>query len=101
MWWQAADNAARQRELQLLSEIEALERMVLVKLKRREVKLEESTHTNQNGIGGNWLTVVYRDIQPGDEAHAIADHPKVSAISWSHALHDRDAAIAAHVKQGV
>ena len=27
-------------------------------------------------------------------------HPKVSALSWSHALHDRDAAIAAQAKQG-
>lgn len=82
------DLAARQREMQLLGEIEALE------------QLEESTHTTKNGMGGNWLTVVYRDIQPGDEAHAIAEHPKASALSWSHALHDRDAALAAQVKQG-
>lgn len=27
-------------------------------------------------------------------------HPKVSALSWSHALHDRDAAPAAQAKQG-
>ena len=27
-------------------------------------------------------------------------HPKVSALSWSHALHDRDAALAAKAKQG-
>ena len=27
-------------------------------------------------------------------------HPKVSALSWSHALHDRDAALAAQSKQG-
>ena len=27
-------------------------------------------------------------------------HPKVSALSWSHALHDRDAALAAQAKQG-
>ena len=48
----------------------------------------------------NWLTVVYRDIQPGDESRAIGEHPKVSALSWSHALHDRDAALAAKAKQG-
>ena len=90
------DMAARQREMQLLGEIEALERVALNALKQ----LEESTHTTKNGMGGNWLTVVYRDIQPGDEARAIAEHPKVSALSWSHALHDRDAALAAQAKQG-
>ena len=52
-----------------------------------------------NCKGDKWLTVVYRDIQPGDEAHAIAGHPKASALSWSHALHDRDAALAAQAKQ--
>ena len=31
------DNAARQREMQLLSEIEALERLTLANLKQREV----------------------------------------------------------------
>ena len=53
-----------------------------------------------NCKGGNWLTVVYRDIQPGDEARAIVEHPKASALSWSHALRDRDTAIAAQAKQG-
>ena len=53
-----------------------------------------------NCKGGKWLTVVYRDIQPGDESRTIVEHPKVSALSWSHALHDRDAAIAAQAKQG-
>ena len=51
-----------------------------------------------NCKGGKWLTVVYRDIQPGDEARTIGEHPKVSALSWSHALHDRDAALAAKAK---
>ena len=50
--------------------------------------------------GGKWLTVVYHDIQPGDESRTIGEHPKVSALSWSHALHDRDAALAAQAKQG-
>lgn len=53
-----------------------------------------------NCKSGNWLTVVYRDIQPGYEARAIVEHPKASALSWSHALHDRDAALAAQAKQG-
>lgn len=47
-----------------------------------------------------WFTVVYRDISPGDEARLLAEHPKASAMSWSHALHDRDAALAAKAKQG-
>ena len=65
-----------------------------------------ATYPTQQGLelanckGGKWLTVVYRDIQPGDEARAIGEHPKVSALSWSHALHDRDAALAAKAKQG-
>lgn len=53
-----------------------------------------------NCKSGNWLTVVYRDIRPGDEARTIGEHPKVSALSWSHALNDRDAALAAQAKQG-
>ena len=53
-----------------------------------------------NCKGGKWLTVVYHDIQPGDESRTIGEHPKVSALSWSHALHDRDAVIAAQAKQG-
>ena len=65
-----------------------------------------STQPTQQGLdlanckGDKWLTVVYRDIQPGDESRTIGEHPKVSALSWSHALHDRDAALAAKAKQG-
>ena len=65
-----------------------------------------ATYPTQQGLelanckGGKWLTVVYRDIQPGDESRTIGEHPKVSAMSWSHALHDRDAALAAKAKQG-
>ena len=65
-----------------------------------------ATHPTQQGLelanckGGKWLTVVYRDIQPGDESRTIGEHPKVSALSWSHALHDRDAALAAKAKHG-
>lgn len=39
-----------------------------------------------------WFTVIYKDISPGDEARLLGEHPKASAMSWSHALHDRDAA---------
>jgi len=45
-----------------------------------------------------YLTVVYRGVEAGDEARVICDHPKVSAVSWSHALDDRDAALAAAPK---
>ena len=46
------------------------------------------------------LTVVYRDISPGDEARLLAEHPKASAMSWSHAIRDRDAARAVLAKWG-
>ena len=65
-----------------------------------------ATQPTQQGLdlanckGDKWLTVVYRDIQPGDESRTIGEHPKVSALSWSHALNDRDAALAAQAKQG-
>ena len=105
--------AARQRELQLLGEIEALERLALRVLKQlgeeaapqaAVPKIDRESAAEKIAIEvadncGNWLTVVYRDIQPGDEARAIAEHPKASALSWSHALHDRDAALAAQAKQ--
>ena len=106
--------AARQREMQLLGEIEALERLALNVLKQlgeeaapqaavpkidRESAAEKIAIEEADNCG-NWLTVVYRDIQPGDEARAIAEHTKASALSWSHALHDRDTAIAAQAKQG-
>lgn len=45
--------------------------------------------------GGRWLTVVYRDIAAGQEARELGEHPKACALSWSHALNERDAAIAA------
>ena len=45
-----------------------------------------------------WLTVVYRGVEAGDEAKVICEHPKVSAMSWSHAIDDRDAALAAAPK---
>jgi len=37
-----------------------------------------------------YLTVVYRDVEPGVEAGALLDYPKMSASSWSHALYERD-----------
>lgn len=45
--------------------------------------------------GGRWITVVYRDIAAGQEARELGEHPNVCAMSWSHALNERDAAIAA------
>ena len=108
------DLAARQREMQLLGEIEALERLALNVLKQlgeeaapqaAVPKIDRESAAEKIAIEvadncGNWLTVVYRDIQPGDEARAIVEHPKASALSWSHALRDRDTAIAAQAKQG-
>jgi len=36
-----------------------------------------------------YLTVVYRDIAPGsEEIKDLVYHPKLTACSWSHALHD-------------
>ena len=37
---------------------------------------------------GKYLTVVYRDLIPGDEVGAILDHPKAVIMSWSNAVHD-------------
>ena len=36
-----------------------------------------------------WLTVVYRDLDE-KEAQELVNHKKSSALSWSHAIHDRD-----------
>ena len=110
----AYDLAARQQKMQLLGEIEALERLALNVLKQpgeeaapqaAVPKIDRESAAEKIAIEvadncGNWLTVVYRDIQPGDEARAIVEHPKASALSWSHALRDRDTAIAAQAKQG-
>ena len=50
---------------------------------------------------GLYLTIVYRDVQPGPECTDICRHPKVSAVSWSHAIDDRNAARAALVEPAV
>jgi hypothetical protein len=39
---------------------------------------------------GQFLTVVYKDVVPGDEVGTLHDHPKCVALSWSNALHDVD-----------
>jgi len=39
---------------------------------------------------GQFLTVVYKDVVPGDEVGALHEHPKACAMSWSNALHDVD-----------
>ena len=51
--------------------------------------------------GGLYLTIVYRDVQPGPECTDICRHPKVSAVSWSHAIDDRNATRAALVEPAV
>ena len=48
--------------------------------------------TDSGPISRQWLTVVYQNVEAGDEVRQICTHPKVSAMSWSHAIHDRDAA---------
>jgi hypothetical protein len=35
-----------------------------------------------------YFTVVYKDVQPGDEPRAIGAHPKAVAFSWSHAINE-------------
>lgn len=49
----------------------------------------------EGGDAVGWFTVVYRGIRLGDEAKALGDHPKACILSWSNAVHDRDAARAA------
>ena len=51
--------------------------------------------TNQQGAPealrrAQYLTVVYRDIKPGDEARELLMHPKTTAASWSHVMNERD-----------
>lgn len=38
-----------------------------------------------------YMTLVYKNIQPGDEARALGEHPKVSALAWGHLVDDRAA----------
>jgi len=47
---------------------------------------------------GFYFTVVYKDVRPGPEAGEIGKNPKCVAMSWSHALHDRDDALDSAVK---
>ena len=71
LWWQAADNAARQREMQLLIEIEALERLALANLKQREaaqaqrVPLSDAEICDALGIDGSdeWTYTVARAVE--------------------------------------
>lgn len=44
----------------------------------------------------DYLTVVFRGVTR-DEAESLIFHPKMSASSWSHAIQDRDAAMAASI----
>ena len=45
-----------------------------------------------------YFTAVYRGVKTGDEAEEIGKHSKCIAMSWSHALHDRDDALDSVVK---
>lgn len=40
-------------------------------------------------MSDSFLTVVFRDLTQ-DEVSELAYHPKVSALSWSHAIDERD-----------
>lgn len=55
----------------------------------------DAARTNGVSWDSGFLTVVYKGIEPGPEAQELCTHPKASAMSWSHAINDRDAAIAA------
>lgn len=46
----------------------------------------------QEGGAGRWLTIVYKDVAPWEEAEALIRHPKVSIVSWSNAIWERDEA---------
>ena len=94
-------NSAQDKALaELESQLAALGAGGVEPLRKQEAAPQAAQGLDMvNCKSGNWLTVVYRDIRPGDEARTIGEHPKVSALSWSHALNDRDAAIAAKAKE--
>jgi hypothetical protein len=54
----------------------------------------QPVHAVQSPSSTRYFTVVYRDVAAGDEARELGQHPKAVALSWSHALHDRDDALA-------
>jgi hypothetical protein len=54
----------------------------------------QPVHAVQSPSSTRYFTVVYRNVAAGDEARALGQHPKAVALSWSHALHDRDDALA-------
>lgn len=66
----------------------SLEDMLHKLLEASNVNVETSSET------GKWFTVVYKNIHSGVEAQTLGEHPKVSAMSWSHAMYDRDEALA-------
>jgi hypothetical protein len=39
---------------------------------------------------GKYLTIVYKDVEAGEEVGDLSKHPKSCALSWSHALWDVD-----------
>lgn len=46
----------------------------------------------RGAMSTEYLTVVFRGVSPGQEAKELITHTKMVAASWSHAIHDRDAA---------
>jgi hypothetical protein len=37
-----------------------------------------------------YLTIVYRNVKPGDETRRLTEDPRASALSWGHGLKQRD-----------
>lgn len=60
----------------------------LAQLEQRNVSEQQETLAWKPDRSGKYLTVVYRDVIPGDEVGAIVDHPKCVIMSWSNAVHD-------------
>lgn len=63
---------------------------VIEKLKKAIDATEPSANPSTTS-GGKWFTVVYKNVTSGEEARSLGEHPKASALSWSHAIWDRDA----------
>lgn len=59
----------------------------------QQASQQEASRPSGISWDSGFLTVVYRGVDPGPEAMEIGAHPKVYAMSWSHAINDRDEAI--------
>ena len=49
--------------------------------------------TNKQQAQGSYFTVVYRNVQPGDDALSFMEHSRACAFGWCHAIADRMDAI--------